>query len=91
MHLYIFEEEMHIFAFKGIGRIIIHALHFLRVVAKVVKFPLVNIVVEVDEFEVLGAYAVMTLDRVLGWIFIIVVIHSLTPVFRGLAFQDLAK
>ena len=68
-------------------------MHLHRVFRLVVEFPTVDVVVEVYEFEVFSAYAVVTFHRVFGGIFIIMVIYRLAPVHRGCAvvFYDRTK
>ena len=77
------DERKHIFPCLRIFRSIIHIVHLHRVFRLVVKFPAVDVVVEVYEFEVFSAYAVVTFHRVFGGVFIIVVIYRLAPVRRG--------
>ena len=72
--LYLFKQRMHFITLAGIGRIIIYIIHFMRICRHVIHLPLVDIVIEMYELAVGRTYSIMALNRVLGRIFIIMVI-----------------
>ena len=58
---------------------VVDVVHLVRVVGEVVKLPVVDIVVEVDEFITAVAHAVVAFHSVLGGIFVEVVVESIAP------------
>lgn len=68
-----------------VARLAIKVVHFLGVFLEVVEFPLVDVVVEVDELVALGAHTIVALHHVLGRILVEVVVERLAPVGRLLA------
>lgn len=62
-------------------RLAIDVVHLVRVGVEIIKFPLIDVVVEVNELVTIRtAYTIMTLYGMFGRIFIIVVVDALTPV-----------
>jgi len=83
--LYFFKEPVHFFSFAAICRIIMDIAHFLRVCDEVIHFPLVDVIIEMNQFAVFCSYPIMTLYRVFCRIFIIVVVCGRAPFCRSLA------
>lgn len=70
-------------------RLAIDVVHFVRVGVEIIKFPLIDVVVEVNELVTIRtAYTIMTLYSMFGRIFIIVVVDALAPVFGVFALQQ---
>lgn len=70
----------------------VEIVQLFRVGVQVVEFPLVDVVVEVDEFPSVGsADTIVALHAVLRGVFVIVVVKALTPVFRVLSLQERQK
>lgn len=70
-------------------RLAIDVVHLVRVGVEIIKFPLINVVVEVNELVTIRtAYTIMTLYGMFGRIFIIVVVDALAPVFGVFALQQ---
>lgn len=69
-------------------RLAIDVVHLVRVGVEIIKFPLIDVVVEVNELVTIRtAYTIMTLYGMFGRIFIIVVVDALAPVFGVFALQ----
>lgn len=70
-------------------RLAIDVVHLVRVGVEIIKFPLINVVVEVNELVTIRtAYTIMTLYSMFGRIFIIVVVDALAPVLGVFALQQ---
>jgi hypothetical protein len=63
----------------GIGRVGVDVVEFPGISRKVVKFPGVNVIVEVDELIPLGTDPIMALDHVDVRKFVIVIVDRLGP------------
>ena len=64
-------------------------MEFLRVFVKIVEFPSVDVLIEVDEFPTVGgAHAIVTLHTVLGRIFVVVVIEAFAPICGMFALEQ---
>ena len=61
------------------ARLFVEVVELVGVVLEVVEFPLVNVVIEVDELVALVAYTVVALHGMLGWILVEVVVEGVAP------------
>ncbi len=71
----------------SVGGVVVNAVHLVRVGEQVVEFVFVE-VVEVDEFVLLGADAVVPADTVPAGVFVVVVVETLTPIGGGFALHE---
>ncbi len=63
----------------------------MRVIFKVIQFPAVNVIIEMNQLVPVIAHPVMALHHMLGRIFIEMIIKRLAPSFRLLPLQQRHK
>ena len=68
--------------------ITIEIVHLSGVVLQVVEFPSVVVVVEMHEFVAVATHTIVTAHTVFCWIFVVVIVNTLAPVFGMLPFEQ---
>src|SRR5690606_35563907 len=58
-----FQPFMHFFLNVFISRISVDILHFMGILLKIIHFPLINVIIKVNQFAAVGSYAIMTLNH----------------------------
>src|SRR5574344_576600 len=64
----------------GISRILILILHFIWVFLHIIKFPFINVIIEMNQLIAVGTYSVMRLYIVPFRIFKILIVGRFTPI-----------
>ena len=68
--------------------ITIEIVHLSGIVLQVIEFPSVVVVVEMHEFVAVATHTIVTAHTVFCWIFVVVLVNTLAPVFGMLPFEQ---